>query len=679
MPHPKLKSENYQNFGGINSKASPYILGPHEFLDINNFDFSTPGSLTKRWGTTQYIGTTFTGKITALYEYERLDGFSSVIFGTGSSMYSLNNNTVTAITLPIGSGSSFQLSHGILRFTDDSIGAGTETSSVSLITGETYTYVWPMALNSTQIKDISVFQNVAVAADGNAIFKIINNEATWFQLPEVGYITITPSSDILSTTLYPISALVSLNQGTPFGYNLSFAFAYENALGLVGPITKIGEISTSGATFHVNGGVTYGTYRVRLKVPVPLGFGISYVLSYFGQGLTNPVWYEPTRNEIAAGGTFATCTINYNGRTNKVDYVAFPAAFAEDQTGAFQITSTGFTGTGSVFNYDNPKYTEIYNNQVFLGGVTTQPSTVFYTDIASVENAQATSNFEVRTNDGDRVTALKAFNSRLYVFKYNSMHELSGNDPESFNLREITDQYGCVNNQCTAVYNDIMLFLDKKGVMKFNGANALPISTKVQPIIDRVNQAASKLQSCMVHDKPKNQVLIAVPVDGATLPNLTIVYDYYVDAWTTYSGFVPSIFAMIKGRQNENTTMFGTYTALIMNFGATMYGDNGVGYTVGFRTRFLGDMGQSVQKMWRRLWLNNDVVTSSTSIFNIHFQQDFGTSFVHNATMFSSAFQSRIDFGVSAKSLAFQFDHFSATQSVKVHGFAIAHRYLRDV
>ena len=72
MSNPKLKSENYQNFGGINSKASPYLTSPIEFLDIINFDFQTPGSLCERWGSTQYIGQTFAGKISSLTEYVKL-------------------------------------------------------------------------------------------------------------------------------------------------------------------------------------------------------------------------------------------------------------------------------------------------------------------------------------------------------------------------------------------------------------------------------------------------------------------------------------------------------------------------------------------------------------------------------------------------------------------------------
>ena len=58
MPYQKLKSENYTNLGGVNVKISPYLTGDNEFLAIFNMDFTTPGSLTKVPGTTQYIGAT---------------------------------------------------------------------------------------------------------------------------------------------------------------------------------------------------------------------------------------------------------------------------------------------------------------------------------------------------------------------------------------------------------------------------------------------------------------------------------------------------------------------------------------------------------------------------------------------------------------------------------------------
>lgn len=96
MPQPKLKSENYQNFKGINSKVSPYNTGPMEFRDIVNFDFTTPGSLTKREGFTQFIGATVTGRITGLHEFSRLDGNSRIIVSANTNLFFEDSGALTS-------------------------------------------------------------------------------------------------------------------------------------------------------------------------------------------------------------------------------------------------------------------------------------------------------------------------------------------------------------------------------------------------------------------------------------------------------------------------------------------------------------------------------------------------------------------------------------------------------
>jgi len=69
----KLKSESYQNLGGINLKASPFLTGPQEFLNLVNFDFQTPGSLTKDTAQLEYLTQSYTGSIQSLYEYNKLE------------------------------------------------------------------------------------------------------------------------------------------------------------------------------------------------------------------------------------------------------------------------------------------------------------------------------------------------------------------------------------------------------------------------------------------------------------------------------------------------------------------------------------------------------------------------------------------------------------------------------
>ena len=98
MPQPKIKSENYANFGGMNTKISSYLVEQHEFLDLQNFDFTRPGSLTKRPGTTQYLGHTLDNRITGIFEYEKLNGSSQIIIGSNSGLFWVNGSTFSTIS-----------------------------------------------------------------------------------------------------------------------------------------------------------------------------------------------------------------------------------------------------------------------------------------------------------------------------------------------------------------------------------------------------------------------------------------------------------------------------------------------------------------------------------------------------------------------------------------------------
>jgi hypothetical protein len=108
----KIKSESYNNLGGINTKVSPYLTGPQEFLDLENFDFTRPGSLTKSPGTTLLaLGYTIatagpsgpvyssaTGPITGLFEFAPqaylINGVSVPLFigiyAQGNFLYTMN-------------------------------------------------------------------------------------------------------------------------------------------------------------------------------------------------------------------------------------------------------------------------------------------------------------------------------------------------------------------------------------------------------------------------------------------------------------------------------------------------------------------------------------------------------------------------------------------------------------
>ncbi len=325
-----------------------------------------------------------------------------------------------------------------------------------------------------------------------------------------------------------------------------------------------------------------------------------------------------------------------------------------------------------------PRYLEIYNNQLFAAGFSSTPSTVWYSDVGEPEGFQPTNNFQVRTNDSDVITCLKSYSTRLHIFKRKSFHCLYGDNPNNFYLREVSTIYGCLNNRCAVTYDNNLAFLDQKGVVAYNGSTPELLSNKVQPIFDTMNYSVAINTACMAHDKLRNQILIAIPINGATQNNVTLVYDYLVGAWTKEDGYNPTIFANIQGRNNTKNLFYGTSSGVVNWFGPSFLSDNAVGFSAYMKTRFLHDIGETYQKQFRRLYLNIDA-PSSTLTFKVNFFQDFGSSVVKSVTISQGAFQTRTEFGISAKSLAFEMSSIQTNSVLKLHGFTIESRFLRKV
>jgi hypothetical protein len=89
-------------------------------------------------------------------------------------------------------------------------------------------------------------------------------------------------------------------------------------------------------------------------------------------------------------------------------------------------------------------------------------------------------------------------------------------------------------------------------------------------------------------------------------------------------------------------------------------------------------MGDSIQKQFRRLYVNMDS-EGVTVPFAINFYQDYGASVVKSVTMYIDGFQNRLEYGISAKSLAFELYSFQTSFPLRIHGFTIESRLQRRV
>jgi hypothetical protein len=327
-----------------------------------------------------------------------------------------------------------------------------------------------------------------------------------------------------------------------------------------------------------------------------------------------------------------------------------------------------------------PKYVELYNNQLFMAGFSSLPSTVYWSEIGEPEAIDPTYFAEFRTNDGDVIRALKAYQSDLIVLKERSVHRLVGDNPSNFLTQQVSDQYGCVSNRAAITFENYLWFLDPKGIVEYNGANIQIVSNKIEPTFTSMNVAAARENACGIHFRQQNEVWFAIPTNGATYNNTIVVYDYLAQAWTTYKGVDASSVAIIGSYIQQKTPFIGGYSGNIFHFGASFFADNGNGFSCVAQSRFICPMGESTEEQYRRLFLNINPISGVTQPININLRTNYNQdTIVSQRTMYQNPFQSRIDFGIPARSLSIEFSHFSASLPFRLDGFTIESRFQRDV
>lgn len=660
MSYPKIKTASFTNFGGINSKTSPYILGQNEFTNLINVDFQMPGSLTKRWGSTMYVGTTLSTKIVGVYEYQTTAGFSQIIAVGQSTVYAATGFSLTPMYNYFGFTTTF---------------GGTDFSGfVGTSFGTGYTFY----LGGTFWYDFENYANYLWGVNGQDIWKYDGSSFYFFSYGN-------PPGAFATYVLN--SSGVSPDVGGMTGYYF-YCYGNVNGRGYYGPITSLDpteQCIPNGATqveidfYSTYFGITYG---------FEMGYGTTAIAIYRAGPYDDANLPENQKTFFRIGlvPLGATSFIDHN-----IPQGATLAPTSISMVG--ELYNNNLFGAADLFGtkpqFFKPRYIELFNNQMFFGGfyanalntVTANPmpnpSLVWFSDIGDPESIQPESNFEVKTNDGDVLRGMKSYLSSLLLFKTNSFHRLSGQDPQNFALTEISTQYGCVSNRAICVATNTCYFLDRKGVIAFNGANIDIISNKIDPVFARMNYNASLDQAAMTYDKVRNQIIVEIPIDDSLVNNFTVVYDTIVQAWTTYDGIKAASSSIIRGSLPNFSYIYGNYDGALQYNGPSYFSDNGVAYTALIKTRFFNEIDPATTKQWRRIFFNMDQESGSTVTVNLI--PNYGTSNAITRSFVQSPYLSRIDFGIPSTALSFELSMYSPVDSLRLHGFTMEYRFQRNV
>lgn len=200
--------------------------------------------------------------------------------------------------------------------------------------------------------------------------------------------------------------------------------------------------------------------------------------------------------------------------------------------------------------------------------------------------------------EGVAIVPMRDGTPRLMLFKERSIYQLEiywatdGYYPTTANamdftkslLRPISLNTGCVGTQALCwtpgQENADLLFLSREGIRSLNrsltdaqGGAGKPLSFRIQQTIDRINwQQAHRSVAAFWQDK----AYFSVPVDGATKPNLTLIYDVNRDSF--YESDL-DISSLTEAKVGAERSFFYQSSTAGTEVG---YGANGSGATNGY-------------------------------------------------------------------------------------------------
>jgi len=625
------KLEFYQNLGGIDTKKSTYSTEDGFFLDLRNFGFERPGALVSRPGTE--VWTTLSSSFiqpSSLYQYTKLNGESFVFINQGQTMYSR--------------GASFFC-----------LGASLIFESASDLT---------LALQSVSVGfDFETYGNFAYFANGFQ-FKISNGNEAWFY---DFYDTSQPQSPIVAAgvsagltfrtnasgathviasgdwivALNPVRGFSSIYEGPFFPFQLDQG--QKRFISGEPSIQNTNIRTTVGSTI-----VSQGFWQV-FGLTILQGFGVSAI--------------HPALVRVTDGLTLfrsATPASWYLTTIGGVTNLALDFAHLTTSTGLFDEERSSWVNK-------TPKYLALIHDKLFVAGISAAPMAVYYSQTGRADLIEPDSFFEYRSGDGEPITGIETFREGLLVFKSSSVGELSGNNEENFVFRELTDEYGLVNDRAKVVFENRCWFMDLTGIIEFDGANFRRVSDPLREYLDSVD----KTKAYAFHVKERREVWFCVdPV--------VFVWNYYASSWSIFDRLeIDNLKAagFVDFAGDRRLTFFDGLEGV--RFGASLTTDRGQAITLVAQSKFHKRLENTTQELWRRLYSNFDVAGSSL-VVTAQLLPNYGSSVYASQQFNLSQFQKRLEFGVSSRSLSVRWV-MESSERVKFNGYALESRFLRKI
>jgi len=257
-------------------------------------------------------------------------------------------------------------------------------------------------------------------------------------------------------------------------------------------------------------------------------------------------------NTTALGGVPRAVYAYYYGSNRKLMAVANGNAWYHTTGGAFTSIKSGLTKTATNYFETTVNYLVSCNgvdapwkwDGTTVSALANAPSTaqfftlhkekLFCVPLAFPSQLQWSNSFEpetwpavnywdIKTGDGDVITAIHRHLGELIIFKKYSTHVLRGTNLDDFKLEEVDTGIGCVGNNAIGAIGPYLFFVSAGGLCVWNGMRVANLSRDRIPVLwSTVNQQYINKAAIGIRD---NRVWVALPLGAETTNSHILVYD----------------------------------------------------------------------------------------------------------------------------------------------------------
>jgi hypothetical protein len=275
------------------------------------------------------------------------------------------------------------------------------------------------------------------------------------------------------------------------------------------------------------------------------------------------VWAIDERNVAAIDGTGGnplptTGRVCFQTFENQIYWTSTNTAEGYNKWDGISATYTPL-GAGAQPADGTPAFLGVYRGRMVAAGVPGFPYRIYFSKVFDAEDwttggilpDDPTSLDLDPYGDPQGITGFTVFQDRLYVFLRRSTYEITGDTPETFRVRPISRQVGCINHATIVPVGNDVFYASERGVLSLSSTDKAIeseyayVSRNIRTIYNEMIDRNREEQWYAGFDERENLYVLSCPSLGRVTNDVCLVYNTEKNAWTTWEGLNARTFATV--------------------------------------------------------------------------------------------------------------------------------------